>query len=1570
MDACGAHCYGLILGLLCLSIAGAWAQDAPGPTVNPLTRPITKLKDLCLETVLAEQGAPKAVLAIDPSKRYLALAEYIQEKVKECAGAVLPILADASPGEALKGAHVIALGNMATNPFIETLYRRYYTYLDLYYPGKGGYDLRTLHNPYGTGKNVILVGGSDDDGVARAADKLLQKLTPGTPLKIGWTMEVKLGDGLTPPPPGGSVAVWGGRGGDEGYGFGWNPISVAFGLYYMTGDPAYVDDFRSLVSTKGAPNPRLENGDRMFMDLKHPLATVYHYRGHIAPLIWDLVEESPVFTDEERLYVANELLGQQNYLHLDTCRSFAQNGILPDRHAIYEILNVWTGSRYFSRSYPDPVWEERLDLAARAFATSLATLASNTPRIETGSVILPILQFALYSGADDYFRPGGVFAQRMDKLLFLGDEVGGGEWSYTLLQATAHALKDGRFLSVHPIPEKDALRFRLDQSYLSGVPPVKATDVTGLRSFPMAEPNHKRLRMSVPLQEAFEFLIYRSAVDEQKQHLFLYGYYEGSKSPPRVNAILNYQNHGVRLLNVGQQNAVYVRKDGMLEGGPATGAALKRIEEIGELAYACAEVPDHDFSRWVRSLFILKGRCVAVFDRVIARETGVYEVSSRWYPSNRPASEPDGLRWTVGKRQCALVSAENAQIERPGAAMDFVYRGPIEKNASRLFRTLLADAPKDAPKPAIAPFGESAAILQAAGLALVGQGSLSKDGFAADAEAFLIRPDAWAMVNGTTLTAQGIEIRSDQPVTLSWNPADGGLLVKAQGKAAKVVVCGHEVSCPAGKETRAEAAPPDAKAASAQLAAALEGVLKSAQAGRQVAAPPASKEQPAKLGQLWRTKLDGGITAMLACDSGVLVGSKKGAVCLLQPNGSPRWQFATGGPVYALASAKRQGKPILLAGSDDEHVYAFAEEGDLLWKYKAKVSEWMLFHFNYWTMDKKAKVRKILPTDVEEDGKLDIFIGTGGSAVERLDEDGKPLWLFTFLYGTPMSLALADVRPDHPGKELIAGTFDVSYDSVVRFIDPAKGEEIAGGFTNRYPPPEKGPGKPEPSSFSQGNVFMWLHDLPDGKCGLMRVLCGGNWNQLAMNDPATGKCLWGKDFGPGGGGYGSQFVAGAATPDLNGDGRPDVVVGLQNGWVCAFDGPSGALLWSAFMGSPVRMVAGGGSGRLVACVLIGCENGDVVQLDKAGHRTHQARLSGSVQSGVALAGEPPTWVVGTSSGQVAALAPDAPDAKLPDLPTPFPYRLSASPDGGKSSLALTTVTVGEGVFVGAAFGRSKAWALAPLPEQEMDVRVLCPAQAKVAKDKGCLTIESGADDSLLVRMDLDPVTGPYRRGIVIERDRWGNMRTNGPVAKVIMEGRMGFFMAQAVGDWVDFDLPVPADGRYEVSACFCKYFDRPIVNVLLDGAPLREDLDLFSEKVEWTPPVALGKRMLSKGNHVLRFVVKGKAAASTGCYVGVESVGLIAEDGDEMQDLRVSSKGAALCGEWRSGPFRYVTAFRRPDASSAVSIGDVRLDGDACSVVLRDGEATYWALRNGVRLEASGKVLAELDNRRDACGGR
>ena len=130
---------------------------------------IKKVKALHLTTSLVEKGNAQAIIVAPAGGRYRAEAEHVREHVRKLTGVNLPVSHDEiMPMELLRKQHVIALGNMSTNAFIETLYRQWQVILDLKYPGDGGYVVRSLHNPYGSGHNVIFLGGSDDAGVAEA----------------------------------------------------------------------------------------------------------------------------------------------------------------------------------------------------------------------------------------------------------------------------------------------------------------------------------------------------------------------------------------------------------------------------------------------------------------------------------------------------------------------------------------------------------------------------------------------------------------------------------------------------------------------------------------------------------------------------------------------------------------------------------------------------------------------------------------------------------------------------------------------------------------------------------------------------------------------------------------------------------------------------------------------------------------------------------------------------------------------------------------------------------------------------------------------------------------------------------------------------------------------------------------------------------------------------------------------------------------------------------------------------------------------------------------------------------
>src|SRR5690606_20007436 len=150
-----------------------------------------------------------------------------------------PIVADTQIKVPLEG-NVILLGNRSTNAAIRTLYDRFFALTDLKYPGAGGHEVRSVHNPFGNGFNAILVGGSDDAGVTSGAGVLAARLRAATggqgALSVGHLMEIKLGAGVTPPRELKDFQIWEASKGynSSGY-FGWNSISKRLAMYYMTG---------------------------------------------------------------------------------------------------------------------------------------------------------------------------------------------------------------------------------------------------------------------------------------------------------------------------------------------------------------------------------------------------------------------------------------------------------------------------------------------------------------------------------------------------------------------------------------------------------------------------------------------------------------------------------------------------------------------------------------------------------------------------------------------------------------------------------------------------------------------------------------------------------------------------------------------------------------------------------------------------------------------------------------------------------------------------------------------------------------------------------------------------------------------------------------------------------------------------------------------------------------------------------------------------------------------------------------------------------------------------------------
>ncbi|MCB0138595.1 MAG: hypothetical protein KDE50_01680, partial [Caldilineaceae bacterium] len=143
----------------------------------PSWRDIDRAKPLFLETTFIDGGVATAVIITPERPAYQAQARKLQQAVFTRTGVQLPLLRDSDCAPWQPAAtHQILLGNLMDNAVVAPLYHRNYIAADAHYPGGGGHVLRTVHDPWGTGCNVILAGGSDIAGVTTSVARLLASL--------------------------------------------------------------------------------------------------------------------------------------------------------------------------------------------------------------------------------------------------------------------------------------------------------------------------------------------------------------------------------------------------------------------------------------------------------------------------------------------------------------------------------------------------------------------------------------------------------------------------------------------------------------------------------------------------------------------------------------------------------------------------------------------------------------------------------------------------------------------------------------------------------------------------------------------------------------------------------------------------------------------------------------------------------------------------------------------------------------------------------------------------------------------------------------------------------------------------------------------------------------------------------------------------------------------------------------------------------------------------------------------------------------------------------------------------
>jgi len=766
------------------------------------TAPVyAKLKDLHIRTELVKGGRPGVTIVTPAGGLYDAQASRIQEAIERRTGVKVPVAKDDAPEATvpIRG-NLIVLGNRSTNRTIEELYNRYFTLLDLWYPGAGGYEVRSLHNPFGGGHNVIFAGGSDAAGVDRAADALAEKIGQAEgergSLWVGWLMEVQLGRGMAPQKDLKAFEIWdanAGRG-SVGY-FGWNSLSKRMAMYYVTGDEFHAREALRLAFPDERAKREITEIDGELVENKDdPLSGPYHYGAHQMILFWDLIEESPAFSDEERLRVTNAFSKQfahpQEWGWRRTLYENVQKGVRPydeppprvgTRHGKWSAVVLYLLGRYFQRDYGDPLWQHCLDWAMWYFSPlhRHAWMDSEDdiyPWYCTG--LEPVLTYMLLTG-DRKLLENGVLRTFLlgQEVMLSGREPDGAisQASIGCLRKAAYVMQDGRWLEYLRRTGIDLGVFRLGQSFApeAHLRPALPTDLVGRWSFlPMPEPMWRSRANGLPLKECFQFGSFRSAPDASGDYALIKGWNGAWRNPYHAFVILELRIDGQTVLE-GFLNQVLARADGMVEPKVAMEGAMRHQDVIGGTAVAVGEVPDAAFCSWRRTLVQRVGRYVLFVDRLKFRgDTGDMEAEVLWQGKGAWRALPEGGAVRVETErpfEIRLSDPLETTVEEGRAKM--VWRGAVRDGEEKIFFSLLAEE-RGAPL-TCARLAENAAALSLPGPAVAVSGEF--EGLCG--EFVLLARDH---LHGIGLTRAGLGamlLSADAPVGVDWDFEEGKLHV-------------------------------------------------------------------------------------------------------------------------------------------------------------------------------------------------------------------------------------------------------------------------------------------------------------------------------------------------------------------------------------------------------------------------------------------------------------------------------------------------------------------------------------------------------------------------------------------------------------------------------------------------------------------------------------------------------------------------------------------------------------------------------------------------------------------------
>lgn len=617
----------------------------PGDGINGAVlqageEPIASLRPLKLQTSITTNSQPQAAIACPADPAWKQVGMDLQTAIQRKTGATLMLHTDLKP-LLNSDQTIIALGNLNNNFIVERLYFNRYTRADSLWPDNGQYALRTVHQPFNFRDiNVLTLECSDVEGARKAVADLLQRLPDGPNCTLDKPLLFVSSAKVMSPEAAQKVI-------DAPMDiFLWQRFWQSVEAWRDSGDPAHAARAKKLY---------LAARDRLLKDAHYHINWPEETTSNMIGPMWDVFEEAPVWTDEERLEATNVFMATLANMRSNVYNwgTFADNDTLVWNHQTFPLLGVYWLARYYDRYYPDQttLFADCLRQVDGAFR---GAVKSWKPQCDADGYLTltprHTIDYTLSRNDYTYFETGQV-RQLAEYLTGVSDNEGtipgfgdsgyskGPGYELSALPIAYWYYKDPRYL------------WRLQQlydgkwanPYATDIEPKPWTEMAGLSVWRLPaeyirwttlQPSYGNVMepITYPADLVYDKITFRENLDRDCQFLLLDGWGRGKHMHYDTNAIIKYHDDGQDWLidgdylvrNTTDHTMISVIRDGRANKLVPPAARLDAHADLDTCAFTRTTVEDHNGADWSRNILWLKGLGFVLLDELKAREAGEY----------------------------------------------------------------------------------------------------------------------------------------------------------------------------------------------------------------------------------------------------------------------------------------------------------------------------------------------------------------------------------------------------------------------------------------------------------------------------------------------------------------------------------------------------------------------------------------------------------------------------------------------------------------------------------------------------------------------------------------------------------------------------------------------------------------------------------------------------------------------------------------------------------------------------------------------------------------------------------